>query len=211
MKLRKLIPAKPAFIVALAASVWIASCGEDTKSESNSTSPITEDSSQMTNSGNATGDMSVPTYDMTTAERTTTSDPVTTGRTPRKTKVTAVVEPASTTTKMSSDKTGYYNYAEVAPTFRGGQGAIEDYINNNIEYPQQAIDNNVEGTVRVQFGVDENGNVSQVTTIGNRLGYGLEEEAVRVVSNMAKWSPGQVKGKSVRTKMVIPITYRIES
>jgi TonB family protein len=166
----------------------------------------------MTNSGNATGDMSVPTNDMTTAERTTASDPVTTtGRTPKKVKVTAAVEPASTTTRMSSDNAGYYNYAEVAPVFRGGQGAIEDYINNNIEYPQQAIDNNVEGTVRVQFGVDEKGNVSQVTTVGNKLGYGLEEEAIRVVSNMAKWSPGQVKGKTVRTKMVIPITYRIES
>jgi len=212
MKLRKLIPATPAVIITFAASVWIASCGEDTKSESNSTSPIMEDSSQMTNSGNATGDMSVPTNDMTTAERTTTSDAVTTtGRTPKKVKVTAAVEPASTTTRMSSDKAGYYNYAEVAPSYNGGQGAIEDYINNNIEYPQQAIDNNVEGTVRVQFGVDENGNVSQVTTVGNRLGYGLEEEAIRVVSNMAKWAPGQVRGKSVRTKMVIPITYRIES
>ncbi|HEX2630724.1 MAG TPA: energy transducer TonB [Chitinophagaceae bacterium] len=212
MKLRKLIPATPALIVALAASVCIASCGEDTKSESNSTSPVTEDTLQMTNSGNATGDMSVPTNDMTTAERTTASDPVTTtGRTPKKVKVTAAVEPASTTTRMSSDNAGYYNYAEVAPVFRGGQGAIEDYINNNIEYPQQAIDNNVEGTVRVQFGVDEKGNVSQVTTVGNKLGYGLEEEAIRVVSNMAKWSPGQVKGKTVRTKMVIPITYRIES
>lgn len=212
MKLRKLIPATPAVIIALAASVWVASCGEDTKSESNSTSPIMEDTSQMTNSGNATGDMSVPTNDMTTAERTTASDPVTTtGRTPKKGKVTAAVEPASTTTRMSPDNAGYYNYAEVAPVFRGGQGAIEDYINNNIEYPQQAIDNNVEGTVRVQFGVDEKGNVSGVTTVGNKLGYGLEEEAIRVVSNMAKWAPGQVKGKSVRTKMVIPITYRIES
>lgn len=216
MKLRKLIPVKPALIVALAASVWMASCGEDTKSESNSTSPpVAEDTSQMTNSGNATGDMSVPTNDMTTAERTTADAPATTGRTTsrpeRKVRVTAAIEPASTTTKMSSDKTGYYNYAEVAPAFKGGQVAIDNYINNNIEYPQQAIDNNVEGTVRVQFGVDENGNISQVTTVGNKLGYGLEEEAIRVVSNMAKWTPGQVRGKSVKTRMVIPITYRIES
>jgi len=204
MKFRKLISATPALIAALTASVWIASCGTDTKSESNSTSPpVTEESTQMTNSGNATGDMSVPTNDPTVAERTTAR--------PAKTKVTAVVEPASTTTKMSTDKSGYYNYAEVSPYFNGGQSAIDNYINNSIEYPQDAIDNNGEGTVRVQFGVDENGKISDVTTVGQRIGYGLEEEAVRVVSNMAKWTPGQVNGRTVKTRMVIPITYRIES
>jgi periplasmic protein TonB len=208
MKLRKLISTTSAVIIGVAASVWMASCGTDTKSESNSTSPVTTDDSmqQMTNSGNATGDMSVPTNDPTISERTTTAMP------PAKTgKVTAVVEPASTTTKMSSDKTGYYNYAEVSPAFNGGQRAIDNYINNSIEYPQDAIDNNVEGTVRVQFGVDENGKISQVTTLGQRIGFGLEEEAMRVVSNMAKWTPGQVNGKKVKTRMVIPITYRIES
>lgn len=205
MKLRKLITTTPAIIAVLGISVWMTSCDPQTKSESNSTSPpVTEESTQMTNSGNATGDMSVPTNDPTLAERTTAS-PAKTG------KITAVVEPVSTTKKMSSDKSGYYNYAEVSPTFSGGQSAIDNYVNNSIEYPQDAIDNNVEGTVRVQFGVDENGKISNVTTVGQRIGFGLEEEAVRVISNMAKWTPGKVNGKMVKTRMTIPITYKIES
>jgi periplasmic protein TonB len=205
MKLRKLILSAPTIVAAIGISALLTSCDPQTKSESNSTSPpVTEESTQMTNSGNATGDMSVPTNDPTVAERTT-------ARPPKTGKVTAVVEPVSTTTKMSSDKSGYYNYAEVSPTFNGGQSAIDNYVNNSIEYPQDAIDNNVEGTVRVQFGVDEKGNISNVTTVGQRIGFGLEEEAIRVISNMAKWTPGKVNGKIVKTKMMIPITYRIES
>jgi len=97
------------------------------------------------------------------------------------------------------------------PSFDGGQVALETYISNNIEYPQEAIDNNVEGTVNVQFLVDEKGDVSNVKTIGNKLGSGLEEEAIRVVSAMPKWSPGQVKGKNVKTWRTLPITYRLET
>jgi TonB family protein len=105
---------------------------------------------------------------------------------------------------------GYYNRTEVLPAYSGGQTALENYINNNIQYPQDAIDNNVEGVVKVQFGVDENGNVINVSTVGNKIGYGLEEEAIRVVSKMPKWTPGQIKGKNVKTWRTLPINYRLE-
>ena len=82
---------------------------------------------------------------------------------------------------------------------------------DNIEYPQQAIDNSIEGTVNVQFAVDEQGVISNVSVIGTKAGYGLDEEAVRVVSKMPKWSPGQIKGKNVKTWRVLPITYKFES
>jgi protein TonB len=117
---------------------------------------------------------------------------------------------ADATAKVEKDKMGYYIKTEVLPAYNGGQAALEKYITNNIEYPQEAIDNNVEGTVNVQFLVDEKGNVSNVKTIGNKIGSGLEEEAVRVVSAMPKWSPGQVKGKNVKTWRTLPITYQLE-
>jgi TonB family protein len=113
--------------------------------------------------------------------------------------------------KMEVDKMGYYNRTEVAPQYAGGQTSLDEYINNNIEYPQEAIDNNVEGVVNVQFAIDEKGNISNVSTIGNKLGYGLEEQAIKVVSNMPKWSPGQVKGKNVKTWRTLPINYQLES
>ncbi|MFC0774410.1 energy transducer TonB [Terrimonas alba] len=112
--------------------------------------------------------------------------------------------------EMKKDKLGYYNRTEILPAYSGGQTALENYISNNIQYPQDAIDNNVEGVVKVQFGVDENGNVTNVSTVGNKIGYGLEEEAIRVVSKMPKWTPGQIKGKNVKTWRTLPINYRLE-
>ena len=116
----------------------------------------------------------------------------------------------SKTSGMKPDKDGVYEMTDVRPAFPGGQAALEDYINNHIEYQQPAIDNNTEGTVDVQFVVDENGNVSNPRIVGNQLGSGLDEEAVRVISSMPRWTPGKVKGKDVKTRMVLPITYKIE-
>lgn len=113
--------------------------------------------------------------------------------------------------KMEKDKMGIYNRTEIPPAYNGGQSSLEDYITTNIQYPEDAIDNNVEGVVNVQFAVDEKGNVSNVSTVGNKLGYGLEEEAIKVVSNMPKWAPGKIKGKNVKTWRTLPINYRLES
>ncbi len=99
---------------------------------------------------------------------------------------------------------------EVRPAYPGGQSSLEDYITNNVEYPQAAVDNNKQGTVNVQFTVDENGNVSNAQVIGSKLGDGLDEEAVRVVSKMPKWTAGSVKGKNVKTRVTLPITFKIE-
>ncbi|MEO6611573.1 MAG: energy transducer TonB [Chitinophagaceae bacterium] len=115
------------------------------------------------------------------------------------------------TVAMKTDDKGYYNYAETAPAFPGGQSALENYIMNNVEYPQEAIDNNAEGTVYVMFTVDENGRVANAKTTGTALGYGLEEEAIRVVNGMSKWTPGMNKGKKTKVWYTIPITYRLEA
>jgi periplasmic protein TonB len=125
-------------------------------------------------------------------------------------KVSTGTSSDDTKVKMEKDKMGYYNRTEVLPDYKGGQNAIDNYITTNIEYPQDAIDNNVEGVVNVQFGVDENGKISNVSTVGNKIGHGLEEEAIRVVSKMPKWTAGQVKGKNVKTWRTLPINYKLE-
>jgi len=114
------------------------------------------------------------------------------------------------TSAMKPDKDGVYEMTDVRPAYPGGQVALEEYVNNNIEFQQPAIDNNTEGTVDVQFVVDENGSVGNAKVIGKELGSGLDDEAVRVISNMPKWTPGKVKGKNVKTRIVLPITFKIE-
>jgi TonB family protein len=128
----------------------------------------------------------------------------------RKGRVSLGKMPERKTSTIRPDKDGVYEMTDVRPTYPGGQAALEDYINNNIEYQQPAIDNNTEGTVDVQFVIDENGNVSNAKVIGKELGSGLDDEAVKVISSMPKWTPGKVKGKNVKTRLVLPITYKIE-
>jgi TonB family protein len=113
-------------------------------------------------------------------------------------------------TGMKPDKDGIYEMTDVRPAYPGGQTALENYINNNVEYQQAAIDNNTEGKVDVEFVIDEKGNVTDAKRIGKELGGGLDDEAVKVISNMPKWTPGKVKGKNVKTRLVLPITYKIE-
>ncbi len=113
--------------------------------------------------------------------------------------------------KVEKDKDGVYTKAEVMPVYPGNDQGLSDYIAGNIVYPDQAIENNIEGTVNVEFVVDDKGTISDVKTIGNKLGYGLEEEAVNVINKLPKWAPGKVKGKNVKTRLTIPITYKLES
>jgi len=100
--------------------------------------------------------------------------------------------------KASVDKEGYYTHTDSAPEYPGGQSSLENYISNNIQYPDDALDNSIEGTVNVQFTIDENGKVGNVRAENSNLGHGLEEAAVKAVSQMPAWTPGKVKGKNVK-------------
>ena len=110
----------------------------------------------------------------------------------------------------TTDANGYYNYTETAPYYTGGNDALQTYFENNITYPEDAIDNNVEGTVMVRFTIDEDGTVQNAQATGNKLGYGLDEEAVRVVNTMAAWTPGANDGKQVKAWYTLPVIFRLE-
>lgn len=110
---------------------------------------------------------------------------------------------------MAMDNEGYYNRVDVLPSYPGGEKALSKFVENNITYPEDAIKDGVEGTVNVVFAVDENGMVYTPMTKGEKLGYGLDEEAARVISKMPKWNPGSIKGKNVKTRFTLPINFQI--
>ena len=104
---------------------------------------------------------------------------------------------------------GIYSRAEIKPSYPGGEKALAKFIQDHIVYPDAAIEEGVEGRVEVMFAVDENGKVYTPVVTGDRAGYGLDEEATRVVSQMPTWNPGQIKGKNVKSYYTLPITFRI--
>jgi TonB family protein len=114
---------------------------------------------------------------------------------------------ASDAAAAAADKEGYYT--NVYPAYPGGQKALEDYFAKNVEYPQEATDNGVEGTVNVSFAVDEKGKISGVKTTNSTIGYGLEEEAIRMINKMPSWTPGSLKGKNVKTRYSIPVRFEL--
>jgi TonB family protein len=125
---------------------------------------------------------------------------------------TTISTPAVNADRMVRDKEGVYNKAQVMPQFPGGQNALATYVNNHVEYPQQAIDNNTTGTVMVSFVVDERGKVKDAHVIGNQMPRdGLDQEALRVVNNMPDWKPGKVRGKNVKTRLELPINFQLEA
>lgn len=94
---------------------------------------------------------------------------------------------------------------EETPVLIGGLSSIQQRIN----YPEIAKKANVEGRVIVQFIVDEEGNVSNAE-VTRGIGAGCDEEAIRAVMQ-AKFNPGRQRGKAVRVRMSLPITFKLRN
>jgi TonB family protein len=105
-----------------------------------------------------------------------------------------------------------YNKAEIDPAYSGGSDEMRKYLKENLKYPETAREKGFEGTVFVDFIVDEKGRVREVQAtdvVGEDVDFSLKEESVRVVAAMPLWKPGMQHGKSVDTSFSIPITFEI--
>jgi protein TonB len=105
------------------------------------------------------------------------------------------------------DKT--FTKVEIESEYPGGAAAWQRYLNRNLRYPQEAIDNEVQGAVVVQFIVDKEGNVSDVEAISGPQE--LRPEAVRVIKKSGKWTPAVQNGRQVKSYKKQPIVFRLES
>lgn len=122
-----------------------------------------------------------------------------------------VIEKAIETTELEleeEESEEIFIIVEDAPVPKGGLGAFYEYVNNNIKYPRQALSMSIEGKVFVQFVVDKDGELTNIEVIRG-IGGGCDEEAVRIIENAPKWQAGKQRGKPVKVKMVLPITFRM--
>ncbi|MBL7856969.1 MAG: energy transducer TonB [Cyclobacteriaceae bacterium] len=91
---------------------------------------------------------------------------------------------------------------------KGGMQAFYKYVNEGIKYPAQARRQGVEGRVFVEFVVDREGNLTDVHSVKG-IGAGCDEEAIRIIQSSPKWIPAKQRGKAVRQRMVLPITFKL--
>ncbi|MBK6610621.1 MAG: energy transducer TonB [Sphingobacteriales bacterium] len=102
-----------------------------------------------------------------------------------------------------------FTIVEQQPEFDGGEGAMQKFIQKNLEYPAIARENNIQGTVYVEFVVGSKGDISKVRVVRG-IGGGCDEEALRVVNKMPNWKPGKQGGQAVNVKFTLPIKFRLE-
>ncbi len=93
---------------------------------------------------------------------------------------------------------------------KGGISEFYQYIGSNIKYPAQARRLRVEGRVYVEFIVGKDGKIFDAITVKG-IGAGCDEEAVRIIMSAPAWNPAKQRGKPVKQRMVLPITFKLAS
>ena len=106
------------------------------------------------------------------------------------------------------NSTRVYDVVEQMPSFPGGISGLMTYLNQNTRYPAVAQENGVQGRVVVSFVVGKDGHISDVTVLRS-VDPSLDKEAIRVVRNMPRWTPGKQGGEPVRVRYNVPVSFRL--
>lgn len=102
-----------------------------------------------------------------------------------------------------------YNNIEIMPEFPGGFSELMNFLTSNVNYPESAKTNNIEGRTLVSFVVEKDGSITDIEVLRG-FDKDCDAEAVRVVSTMPKWKPGVKDGETVRCRFNLPFTFKIK-
>lgn len=106
------------------------------------------------------------------------------------------------------NRNSVYDVVEQMPSFPGGISGLRTYLNQNIRYPAEAQETCAQGRVVVSFVVGKDGHISDVTVLRS-VDPSLDKEAVRVIRNMPRWTPGKQGGEPVRVRYNVPVSFRL--
>ncbi len=123
---------------------------------------------------------------------------------------TSTLTIASNSPTTGSGNEAHQNFqVDSNPEFEGGLDALYRFVGSKLKYPINASENNKQGTVFVKFVVDENGKIGNLKLL-NSVGYGMDEEALRVVSLIPNFkTPAKIKGVPVKVYYQLPIKYKM--
>lgn len=115
-------------------------------------------------------------------------------------------------TQVKTEDNTIYSFVsmETPPSYPGGIAKFYQFLGENIKYPEEAYQENIQGNVFVSFTIEKDGSISDIK-IDRKLGYGTDEEAIRVLQLSKKWNPGIQKGKPVRVKYNLPIKFALKN
>ncbi|HEX3768402.1 MAG TPA: TonB family protein [Puia sp.] len=111
--------------------------------------------------------------------------------------------------KDNTDYDKTFTKVEIESDYPGGTAAWQRYLQKNLQYPEEAQNNEIQGQVVVKFIVDKEGKVSEVEAISGPNE--LREEAMRVIRKSGNWTPAVQNGRKVKSYKSQPINFRLES
>jgi len=112
-------------------------------------------------------------------------------------------------TKQSYMEVYEFDYVDVQPQFPGGERGLINFVNKTREYPYHAYQKRIQGRVLCSFIVGTDGKVSNIRVIRGAGDESLDREAMRVISEMPRWSAGKVGKQTVPVRVVLPIAFRL--
>ena len=109
------------------------------------------------------------------------------------------------------DTADIFAVVEQMPEFpNGGMAGLMQYLSQNIRYPEAAKKAGTQGRVTVQFVVEKDGSISNISILRG-VEPDLDKEAVRVISEMPKWKPAMQRGETVRVRYTVPVMFQLDN
>ena len=120
-----------------------------------------------------------------------------------------VVAPSEVLPEPPPEEPVKYSLLEAKPRFQDGDvSQFSHWVNDNLHYPQEAVKDSLQGRVTLQFTIEKDGSVTDVHVLRGCAPV-LDEEAIRVVSQSPKWTPGYINGEPVRVVYNFPVLFQL--
>ena len=103
-----------------------------------------------------------------------------------------------------------FKVVEQQAEFPGGPQAMFKYLSEHIKYPVICQENGIQGKVICQFTVNKDGSIVDIQVLRSSGHDALDKEAMRVIQSMPKWAPGKQRGKPVRSRFTLPVTFKLQ-
>lgn len=123
--------------------------------------------------------------------------------------VTAPIAKTEENARITEETDAPFVIVEQMPQFPGGEKQMIKFIQDNLRYPVIAQEMGVSGTVIINFVVDREGKITNIK-VTRSIGSGCDEEAIRVLNIMPRWSPGKQGGRTVRVSYTLPFRFIIQ-
>lgn len=125
--------------------------------------------------------------------------------------VSNVVSAQSEEKNPVADSVKVYEFFDVEkrPFFPGGEAEMLKFIAENVQYPALAREKDTQGAVLAEMVIEKDGSLSNMKIVRG-IGDGCDDEVLRVLSLMPKWTPGEKGDKIVRVRQVVPVRFKLE-